>query len=74
MAQDNSVLIDTKSIELTVSGGDTSGWRRRRAMPRCAQRFAENVRLYLALGYRIDREEESALGVTVYMSKPVRTV
>ena len=36
------------------------------------QRFAENVRLYLALGYRIDREEESALGVTVYMSKPVR--
>ncbi len=37
------------------------------------QRFAENVRLYLALGYRIDREEESALGLTVYMSKPVRT-
>ncbi|MDP1839644.1 MAG: GNAT family N-acetyltransferase [Reyranella sp.] len=35
------------------------------------QRFAENIRLYLALGYRIDREEESALGVTVYMSKPV---
>jgi GNAT superfamily N-acetyltransferase len=33
------------------------------------QRFAENVRLYLALGYRIDREEESALGVTVHMSK-----
>ncbi len=31
--------------------------------------FAENVRLYLALGYRIDREEESALGVTVHMSK-----
>ncbi len=35
------------------------------------QRFAENIRLYLALGYRIDREEQSALGVTVYMSKPV---
>ena len=35
------------------------------------QRFAENVRLYQALGYRIDREEESALGVTVYMSKPL---
>ena len=34
--------------------------------------FAENVRLYLALGYRIDREETSGLGVTVYMSKPVR--
>ena len=33
------------------------------------QRFAENVRLYLALGYRIDREEESQLGVTTYMSK-----
>jgi len=31
--------------------------------------FAANVELYLALGYRIDREEESALGVTVYMSK-----
>ncbi|MBX9873527.1 MAG: GNAT family N-acetyltransferase [Beijerinckiaceae bacterium] len=35
------------------------------------QRFAENVRLYCALGYRIDREEESALGVTVYMSKRI---
>lgn len=34
--------------------------------------FAENVRLYLALGYRIDREEESGLGVTVYMSKVVQ--
>ncbi|WP_296339034.1 hypothetical protein [Reyranella sp.] len=33
------------------------------------QRFAGNIRLYLALGYRIDREEESALGVTIYMSK-----
>lgn len=33
------------------------------------QRFAENVRLYRAIGYRIDREEESALGITVYMSK-----
>ena len=31
--------------------------------------FAENVALYLKLGYRIDREETSALGVTVYMSK-----
>ncbi len=31
--------------------------------------FAANVELYLGLGYRIDREEESALGVTVYMSK-----
>lgn len=36
------------------------------------QRFAENIRLYLALGYRIDREEESALGVTVYLSKALR--
>lgn len=36
------------------------------------QRFAENIRLYLELGYGIDREEESALGVTVYMSKPTR--
>lgn len=35
------------------------------------QRFAENVRLYLTLGYRIDREEESSLGVTTYMSKPL---
>lgn len=33
--------------------------------------FAANVTLYLALGYRIDREEESDLGVTVYMSKPL---
>jgi len=36
------------------------------------QRFAENIRLYLALGYRIDREEQSALGVTTYMSKSLR--
>jgi hypothetical protein len=36
------------------------------------QRFAENVRLCLALGYRIDREEQSALGVTTYMSKPLQ--
>jgi len=35
------------------------------------QRFAENIRLYLALGYGIDREEQSALGVTTYMSKPL---
>lgn len=35
------------------------------------QKFAANVTLYLALGYRIDREEESELGVTVYMSKGV---
>lgn len=34
--------------------------------------FAANVELYLRLGYRIDREEPSALGVTVYMSKAVR--
>lgn len=33
--------------------------------------FAENVALYLRLGYRIDREEESALGISVYMSKPL---
>jgi ribosomal protein S18 acetylase RimI-like enzyme len=34
-------------------------------------RFAENIALYARLGYRVDREEESALGVTVYMSKRV---
>jgi GNAT superfamily N-acetyltransferase len=33
------------------------------------QRFEANVQLYLRLGYRIDREEEGPLGVTVYMSK-----
>jgi ribosomal protein S18 acetylase RimI-like enzyme len=31
--------------------------------------FAANVRLYQALGYRIDREEDFLGGVTVYMSK-----
>ena len=34
-------------------------------------RFTENVALYRRLGYRIDREEASTLGVTVYMSKSV---
>jgi hypothetical protein len=33
--------------------------------------FAANVRLYGKLGYRADREEESGLGITVYMSKQV---
>jgi len=33
-------------------------------------RFTENVALYRRLGYRLDREEEGPLGVTVYMSKP----
>jgi ribosomal protein S18 acetylase RimI-like enzyme len=33
------------------------------------KRFEANVQLYLKLGYAIDREEESELGVTVYMSK-----
>jgi ribosomal protein S18 acetylase RimI-like enzyme len=36
--------------------------------------FAANVRLYLRLGYRIDREEPFMVGVTVYMSKPVAPV
>ncbi len=34
--------------------------------------FEANVRLYLALGYRIDREQSTPnLGVAVHMSKPV---
>jgi GNAT superfamily N-acetyltransferase len=34
------------------------------------QRFAENIRLYLSLGYRIDREEPVAgAGVATHMSK-----
>lgn len=35
------------------------------------QMFAENVRLYLALGYLIEREERGVLGMTVYMTKSV---
>ncbi len=34
--------------------------------------FAANVQLYRKLGYGVDREERSALGITVYMSKPIR--
>lgn len=33
------------------------------------QRFERNIRLYQAIGYAIDREEEGPRGVTVYMSK-----
>jgi GNAT superfamily N-acetyltransferase len=33
--------------------------------------FAENVALYLKLGYRIDREETLPVGVAVHMSKTV---
>lgn len=35
--------------------------------------FAANVRLYLGLGYRIDREEPFMNGVTVYMSKKLHS-
>ncbi len=34
--------------------------------------FAENVRLYRRLGYRVDREEAFKGGVVVHMSKPLR--
>ena len=34
--------------------------------------FAANVQLYRKVGYRVDREEESRLGITVYMSKSFR--
>jgi GNAT superfamily N-acetyltransferase len=33
--------------------------------------FAANVQLYRKLGYRLDREEPSKGGFTVFMSKPV---
>lgn len=33
------------------------------------QRFAENIALYLRLGYRIDREEVVPVGVVTHMSK-----
>jgi ribosomal protein S18 acetylase RimI-like enzyme len=35
--------------------------------------FAENVRLYARLGYRVDREEEFKGGIVVHMSKPIGT-
>lgn len=34
--------------------------------------FAENVRLYLKLGYKVDREEAFKGGFAVHMSKPVQ--
>jgi ribosomal protein S18 acetylase RimI-like enzyme len=33
------------------------------------QHFAENIQLYLKLGYRIDREEVLPVGIAVHMSK-----
>jgi ribosomal protein S18 acetylase RimI-like enzyme len=33
--------------------------------------FAENVRLYRKLGYKIDRQEDFRGGVAIFMSKPV---
>ncbi len=35
-------------------------------------RFAENVRLYERLGYRVDREEDFKGGRVVHMHKPIR--
>jgi GNAT superfamily N-acetyltransferase len=36
------------------------------------QRFAENVQLYLRIGYLVDREEPFKAGVVVHMSKRIR--
>jgi GNAT superfamily N-acetyltransferase len=36
--------------------------------------FAENVLLYLRLGYRVDREETWTGGIIVHMSKSVRPI
>jgi ribosomal protein S18 acetylase RimI-like enzyme len=36
--------------------------------------FAENVRLYSKIGYRVDREEPFTGGIVVHMSKSVRPV
>jgi hypothetical protein len=35
------------------------------------KRFAENIALYQRLGYAVDREAESVVGIRVYMSKAV---
>ena len=35
--------------------------------------FAENIRLYGKLGYRVDSEEEFKGGIVVHMSKPIRS-
>jgi ribosomal protein S18 acetylase RimI-like enzyme len=35
--------------------------------------FAENVRLYGRLGYKVDREEQLKGGVAVHMSKPIES-
>ena len=34
--------------------------------------FTQNIELYRKLGYRVDREEQLAIGVAVHMSKPNR--
>ena len=38
------------------------------------KRFAENVRLYEKLGYRLDREETFGGGTVVHMSKRVQVI
>jgi len=38
------------------------------------KRFAENIALYQRLGYAVDREAESVVGIRVYMSKAVGAV
>jgi hypothetical protein len=35
------------------------------------QRFTSNIDLYRRLGYRIDREEQLAIGVAVHMRKAI---
>jgi hypothetical protein len=35
--------------------------------------FAENIRLYGKLGYRVDRAEEFKGGFVVHMSKPIKS-
>jgi GNAT superfamily N-acetyltransferase len=36
--------------------------------------FAENLRFYTRLGYRLDREEAFNGGIVVHMSKPVESL
>jgi ribosomal protein S18 acetylase RimI-like enzyme len=48
-----------------------AGFREIRLLTNAA--FRSNVTLYQSLGYRIDREEPFMGGITVFMSKPLRS-
>ena len=69
-----SVFLDIAGVEVALTVGEQVAAAQGHPVVRLFTNklFAANVQLYGKLGYGVDREEKSRLGITVYMSKPVQ--